>query len=108
LATTVLVSAGLGVAGLVLVAGTAQAEPTPVTPTPTLIPEAAAATIVNFLDERFGFRPTDVKCPSGVESRVGQAFECQFTGPEGPYTAYMQITKVDGQSAEFNIVTRRN
>jgi hypothetical protein len=106
LATTLLVSVGLGVAGLGLVAGTAQAQPAPATP--TVIPEAASQTIVDFLSERFDFRPTDVTCPSGVESKVGQAFECQFTGPEGPYTAYMQITKVYGQSVEFNIVTRRN
>jgi len=105
-ASTLLVSVGLGVAGLALAAGTAQAQPAPATL--TVIPEAAAQTIVNFLSEQFDFRPTDVTCPSGVQSKVGQRFECQFTGPEGPYTAYMQITKVDGQSAEFNIVTRRN
>lgn len=101
-----LVSVGLGVAGLGLVAGTAQAEPAPVTP--TVIPEGAAQTIVDVVFEQTGFLPTDVKCPSGVEAKVRQAFKCQFTGPEGPYTAYMQITKVDGQYVEYNVTTRRN
>jgi hypothetical protein len=89
---------GLAVAGLGLVAGTAQAEPTPVIV--TVIPEGAAQTIVDVVSESTGFRPTDVTCPSGVEAKVGQQFECQFTGPEGPYTAYMRISKVDGQYVE--------
>jgi hypothetical protein len=105
LATTLLVSVGLGVAGLALVSGTAQAEPVP--GTPTVIPEGAAQTIVDVVSEQTGFVPTDVECPSGVEAKVQQAFQCQFTGPEGPYTAYMQITKVDGQYVEYSIVTRR-
>ena len=100
LAPILLVSVGLAFAGA------AQAQPAPATM--TVIPEAAAQTIVNFLSEKFDFRPTDVTCPSGVEMTVGQQFQCQFTGPEGPYTAYMRITKVNGQSAEFNIATRRN
>ena len=105
LATTLLVSVGLGVAGLELAAGTAQAEPAPVTP--TVIPEGAAQTIVDVVSEQTGFFPTDVECPSGVPAKVQQAFRCQFTGPEGPYTAYMQITKVDGQYVEYSITTRR-
>ena len=104
LATTLLVSGGLSVAGLELAVGTAQAEPTPV----TVIPEGAAQTIVDVVSESTGFRPTDVKCPSGVEARVGLQFECQFTGPEGPYTAYMRIKKVDGQYVEYYVTTRRN
>ena len=106
LAAALLVSGGLGVVGLELVAGTAQAEPTPVTA--TVIPEAAAQTIRDFLYEKFGFVATDVRCPSGVEAKVGQEFQCQFTGPEGPYTAYMRITKVDLPSILFDINTRRN
>jgi hypothetical protein len=106
LATTLLASVGLGVAGLAFVAGTAQAEPAPVTP--TVIPEGAAQTIVDVVSEQTGFVPTDVECPSGVAAKVQQAFQCQFTGPEGPYTAYMQITKVDGQYVEYSITTRRD
>jgi hypothetical protein len=106
LATTLLVSGGLSVAGLELVAGTAQAEPTPVTV--TVMPEGAAQTIVDVVSESTGFRPTDVTCPSGVEAKVGQQFECQFTGPEGPYTAYMRIRKVDGQYVEYYVTTRRD
>jgi Domain of unknown function (DUF4333) len=103
LATTLLVSGGLSVAGLVLVAGTAQAEPTV-----TVIPEAAAQTIVDVVSESTGFTPTDVTCPSGVEATVGGQFECQFTGPEGPYTAYMEIKTVDGQYLEYYVTTRRD
>lgn len=100
---TLLVSGGLGVAALGLVAGTAQADPTV-----TIVPEAAAQTVVNVVSESTGFTPTDVTCPSGVEATVGGQFECQFTGPEGPYTAYMQISKVDGTYVEYAITTRRD
>ena len=98
-----LVSGGLSAAGLVLLAGTAHADPTP-----TVIPEAAAQTIVDVVSESTGFHPTDVSCPSGVEATVGQQFECAFTGPEGPYTAYMEISKVDGSYVEYQITTRRD
>jgi hypothetical protein len=99
-----LAAAGLSVAGLALVAGIVRAEPVTV----TVIPEAAAQTIVDLVSESTGFHPTDVSCPSGVEATVGQQFECQFTGPEGPYTAYMQIKKVDGTYVEYQITTRRD
>jgi hypothetical protein len=103
LATTLLVSGGLSMAGFGLLAGTAQAEPTP-----TVIPEGAAQTVVDVVSTNTGFTPTDVTCPSGVEAKVGQQFECRFTGPEGPYTAYLEVTTVDGQYLEYAITTRRD
>ena len=104
LATNLLVSGGLSLAAIGLVVGTAQAEPAPV----TVIPEGAAQTVVDVVAENTGFRPTDVTCPAGVEAKVGQQFECRFTGPEGPYTAYLQITTVDCLYIEYSITTRRN
>ncbi|AEV75058.1 hypothetical protein MycrhN_4569 [Mycolicibacterium rhodesiae NBB3] len=97
-----MVSGGLSVASLALHAGIAQAQ------APTVIPEAAAQTIVDVVSESTGFVPTDVECPSGVDAVVGQQFECAVTGPEGPYTAYMQISKVDGTYVEYQITTRRD
>ena len=99
-----LVPGGLSVAALGLVAGIAQADPAPV----IVIPEAAAQTVVDVVSDNTAFTPTDVTCPSGVQAKVGQQFECQFTGPEGPYTAYLQITKVDGTYVEYAITTRRD
>jgi uncharacterized protein YndB with AHSA1/START domain len=47
-----------------------------------------------------------VKCPSGVDAKVGKEFECHFTGPEGKdYTAQMKVTKVEGDNVEFYIKT---
>ncbi len=94
---------GLGVAGLMFLAGTAQADPTP-----TVVPEAAAQTVVNVVSDATGFVPTDVTCPAGVDAVVGQQFECAFTGPEGPYTAYMEINKVNGTYVEFGVTTLRD
>jgi hypothetical protein len=48
-----------------------------------------------------GFQPKDVRCPSGVESKVGKTFECHFRGPEGPYIAYLRITAVHGTRVDY-------
>ena len=74
---------------------------------PTVKPEGAAQSVVDVVSGQTGFHPTDVSCPSGVEAKVGQEFDCHFTGPEGkPYTAHMRITKVDGARVDFDVRSR--
>ncbi|MHA7652478.1 DUF4333 domain-containing protein [Mycobacterium sp. ML4] len=73
----------------------------------TIKPEGAAQSVVDVVAKQTGFRPVDVSCPSGVEAKVGQQFDCHFTGPEGkPYTARMQVTKVDGEQVLFDVNSR--
>jgi hypothetical protein len=73
----------------------------------TVKPDGAAQSVVDAVSGQTGFHPTDVSCPSGVEAKVGQEFDCHFTGPEGkPYTAHMRITKVDGQVVDFDVKSR--
>jgi hypothetical protein len=74
----------------------------------TIKPEGAAKYVTDRVSEQTGFKPTDVSCPSGVEAKVGVEFECHFTGPEGPYAAYMKITKVQGETVMFDMKTRRS
>jgi hypothetical protein len=74
----------------------------------TVDPGGAAQSVTDVVSEQTGFKPTDVKCPDGVDAKVGQEFECKFTGPEGPYTAKMKVTKVDGGRVEFDIRTARS
>lgn len=75
--------------------------------TKTVKPDGAAKSVVDVVSSQTGFHPTDVSCPSGVEAKVGGQFDCHFTGPEGkPYTAHMQITKVDGERVEFDVKSR--
>jgi Domain of unknown function (DUF4333) len=72
----------------------------------TIKPEGAAQSVVDLVSKQTGFKPEDVKCPSGVDAEVGKEFECHFTGPEGKdYTAYMKVTKVEGENVEFYIKT---
>ncbi|HEY1358120.1 MAG TPA: DUF4333 domain-containing protein [Thermoleophilaceae bacterium] len=73
----------------------------------TIRPEGAEKSVVDVVSQQTGFRPNDVDCPSGVDAEVGEKFECSFTGPEGPYTAFMEVRKVDGEKVLFTIVTRR-
>ena len=63
----------------------------------------AAETVASFIASHTGFHPTDVRCPSGVEARAGQSFDCHFTGPDGPYVAHMHITSVSGTRVSFDI-----
>ncbi len=63
--------------------------------------------ITDFVFSRTRVRPTDVVCPSGVPARVGTRYQCHFTGPDGSYTADVQITSISGASAGNKIVTRR-
>jgi uncharacterized lipoprotein len=72
----------------------------------TIKPDGAAKSVTDLVSQQTGFKPTDVKCPDGVDAKVGQEFECKFTGPEGkPYTAKMKVTKVDGNDVTFDIKT---
>jgi hypothetical protein len=72
----------------------------------TIKPEGAAASVVDLVSKQTGFKPNDVKCPSGVDAKVDTEFECHFTGPEGKdYTAQMKVTKVEGDDVEFYIKT---
>ena len=73
----------------------------------TVKPDGAAQSVVDVVSGQTGFRPTEVSCPSGVEAKVGQEFDCHFTGPEGKqYTANMRVTKVDGERVEFDVKSR--
>jgi Domain of unknown function (DUF4333) len=74
----------------------------------TIKPDGAAKSVTDMVSEQTGFKPTDVSCPSGVEAKVGVEFECHFSGPEGPYTAHMKITKVNGEDVVFDIKTQRS
>ena len=71
----------------------------------TIVPSGAAMSVEELVKEQTGFEPDDVKCPSGVEAKVGGTFECTFTGPEGPYVAEMRITEVEGERVLFDIKT---
>ena len=51
------------------------------------------------MSEQTDFKPTNVKCPYGVDAEVGQEFDCHFTGPDGAYTAHLKVTKVDATTS---------
>jgi hypothetical protein len=72
----------------------------------TIKPEGAAGSVTDLVSKQTGFKPTDVKCPSGVDAEVGKEFDCRFTGPGGKaYTAHLRVTKVDGDDVQFYIKT---
>jgi hypothetical protein len=73
----------------------------------TIRAHATEQTLADFVSKQTGFRPTDVRCPSGIPAKAGSTFECHFTGPDGPYVAHVRITSVHGQRAVDYIVTRR-
>jgi hypothetical protein len=75
--------------------------------TSTIRAGATEQTVGDFVFRKTRFRPTDVKCPSGVPAKVGSTLDCRFTGPDGPYVAHVRITSVHGERAVDYIVTRR-
>ncbi|WP_082945856.1 DUF4333 domain-containing protein [Mycobacterium sp. E1747] len=73
----------------------------------TVKPDGAAQSVVDVVSSQTGFHPADVSCPSGIEAKVGQEFDCHFTGPEGKrYTAHMRVTKVEGEQVVFDVKSR--
>ncbi len=72
----------------------------------TIKTDATEQTVTRFVAKQTGYRPTDVRCPSGESAEVGVKFQCHFTGPDGPYTAYLRVLSVDGEKAVFRIATR--
>jgi hypothetical protein len=73
----------------------------------TIKPDGAAKSVVDVVSRQTKFKPTDVSCPSGVDAKVGEEFDCKFTGPEGtPYTAHMKVTKVEGDDVEFYVESK--
>ncbi len=69
-------------------------------------PGATAGYVEGFVYQHTGFRATDVRCPSGVPATAGGRFNCHFTGPEGPYTAYLRILNVKGRRVLFDVKTQ--
>ncbi len=72
----------------------------------TIKPEGAAKSVADLVSKQTGFKPSDVKCPSGVDAKVGTEFDCTFTGPDGHYNAHLKVTKVDGDNVQFYIDTK--
>jgi hypothetical protein len=71
----------------------------------TIKPGGAAQSVVDLVSQKTKFKPTDVKCPDGVEAKVGVTFDCQFTGPDGNYVAHMKVLKITGEQVLFDIKT---
>jgi hypothetical protein len=80
----------LGVAALVTACGQSVVKP-----------NATEKYVSDLVFQQTGFRPVDVRCPSGVPAKEGGTLNCHFTGPEGPYTAYLRIVKVEGDRVAF-------
>jgi hypothetical protein len=69
-------------------------------------PGTTAKYVKTFVFQHTGFRAADVTCPSGIPATTGGRFNCHFTGPEGPYTAYLRILNVKGRRVLYRIKTQ--
>jgi Domain of unknown function (DUF4333) len=69
-------------------------------------PTTTANYIGNVVFQQTGFRATDVRCPTGIPAAAGGRFNCHFTGPEGPYTAYLRIVSVHGRRVDYRLKTQ--
>lgn len=72
--------------------------------TATIKESGAEQTVADVVAKQTGFRPRDVKCPSGVTAKVGNTFDCHFTGPEPrPYVAHVRIQQIQGDRVTFYV-----
>ena len=44
----------------------------------TIKPGGAAKSVTDVVSQQTGFKPSDVTCPSGVDAKVGQEFDCHL------------------------------
>ena len=72
----------------------------------SLDPAATAKYVGDVVFQKTGFTPVDIRCPSGIPATAGGRLRCHFTGPEGPYTAYLLIVKAQGRRAAFQLETQ--
>ena len=90
---------GFAVAALIAVSAAACGEE-------TIDPGQAERSLTSTVQKRIGFKIAGVRCPSGVEAKVGESFECTYRAPDGPYTATLRVTSVDGEQAGYAIRSR--
>jgi hypothetical protein len=69
-------------------------------------PRATASYVGDVVFQQTGFRPVDIRCPRGIPATAGGRFNCHFTGPEGPYTAYLRIVNVQGRRVAYRLKTQ--
>lgn len=69
-------------------------------------PTATASYVGDVVFQQTGFRPADIRCPRGIPATADGRFGCHFTGPEGPYTAYLRIVKVNGSRVAYRLETQ--
>jgi hypothetical protein len=69
-------------------------------------PTATASYVGDVVFQQTGFRPADIQCPRGIPATAGGRFNCHFTGPEGAYTAYLRIVKVNGRRVAYRLETQ--
>ena len=73
----------------------------------TIIQSKAQQQVSDFIYSHTHFRPSSVSCPSGVAAKSGNTYDCHFKGPDGSYTAHVQILSVHGQRVENYITARK-
>jgi hypothetical protein len=71
----------------------------------TIKPDGAAQSVTEFVSKNTKAHAENVKCPDGIDAKVGTKFDCTFTAEDGDYLAHMTINKVDGELVLFNVET---
>jgi hypothetical protein len=69
-----------------------------------VIATGAEKTVTRFIAAKTPATAHDVSCPSGVEAKVGNTFDCTFDDQTGKhYVAHMRILSVNGTRVNFHI-----
>ena len=69
-----------------------------------VIASAAQDTVTRFIAKNTPATAQNVSCPSGIEAKVGNTFDCTFDDQTGKhYVAHMTIQSVNGSRVLFHI-----
>ena len=71
-----------------------------------VIPKGAEQVIRNVVREHTGLQAVDVHCPSGVEAKRGNSFNCTFKANGTSYVARMYIVRVKAPAVYYDVRTR--
>ncbi len=73
-----------------------------------VIPSGAEHAITRLVRSKTGLPTSKVACPSGIQAKVGNTFDCHFIAQGQRYVAHMHITKVAGTSVYYEVTTARS
>jgi len=73
-----------------------------------VVPSGAGQVIRRFVLSHTGLTISHVTCPSGIDAKAGNSFDCHFIAQGERYTSHMLITRGKGTAVYYQVSTARS